>query len=130
MAFTNYNDMYLSDSIYIYIYTYINTYAKISIYIYISTNAIHPFKDLAFLGTTHVYAIILQTRARKLGPLGPRMLDILLLTILTEKDEVERTSALVFLEEHGKSLVWDEESGHGPKPSASNFQIIPDRFTR
>ena len=41
--------------------------------------------------------------------LGPRMLDILLLTILTEKDEVERTSALVFLEEHGKSLVWDEE---------------------
>lgn len=38
-----------------------------------------------------------------------RMLDILLLTILTEKDEVERTSALVFLEEHGESLVWDEE---------------------
>lgn len=38
-----------------------------------------------------------------------QMLDILLLTILTEKDEVERTSALVFLEEHGKSLVWDEE---------------------
>lgn len=37
------------------------------------------------------------------------MLDILLLTILTEKDEVERTSALVFLEEHGESLVWDEE---------------------
>ena len=38
-----------------------------------------------------------------------QMLDILLLTILTEKDEVERTSALVFLEEHGESLVWDEE---------------------
>ena len=41
------------------------------------------------------------------------MLDILLLTILTEKDEVERTSALVFLEEHGESLVWDEELSIG-----------------
>ena len=28
-----------------------------------------------------------------------QLLDILLLTILTEKDEVERTSALIFLEE-------------------------------
>eukprot|EP00927_Polykrikos_kofoidii_P018173 TRINITY_DN18373_c0_g1_i1.p1 TRINITY_DN18373_c0_g1~~TRINITY_DN18373_c0_g1_i1.p1 ORF type:complete len:1135 (+),score=140.47 TRINITY_DN18373_c0_g1_i1:65-3469(+) len=36
-----------------------------------------------------------------------QLLDILLLTILTEKDEVERTSALVFLEEHGTSLVFD-----------------------
>eukprot|EP00931_Biecheleriopsis_adriatica_P116327 TRINITY_DN91987_c0_g1_i1.p1 TRINITY_DN91987_c0_g1~~TRINITY_DN91987_c0_g1_i1.p1 ORF type:complete len:1112 (+),score=164.44 TRINITY_DN91987_c0_g1_i1:116-3451(+) len=36
-----------------------------------------------------------------------QLLDILLLTILTEKDEVERTSALVFLEEHGKSLIYD-----------------------
>lgn len=36
-----------------------------------------------------------------------QLLDILLLTILTEKDEVERTSALVFLEEHGTSLVYD-----------------------
>ena len=51
------------------------------------------------------------------------MLDILLLTILTEKDEVERTSALNFLEEHGKSLVWDEESGTDLK-SVFLFQII------
>jgi len=36
-----------------------------------------------------------------------QLLDMLLLTILTEKDEVERTSALVFLEEHGKGLVFD-----------------------
>lgn len=36
-----------------------------------------------------------------------QLLDILLLTILTEKDEVERTSALIFLEEHGNSLVFD-----------------------
>lgn len=36
-----------------------------------------------------------------------QLLDILLLTILTEKDEVEKTSALVFLEEHGASLVFD-----------------------
>lgn len=35
------------------------------------------------------------------------LLDILLLTILTEKDEVEKTSALVFLEEHGPSLIFD-----------------------
>eukprot|EP00438_Fugacium_kawagutii_P011646 Skav217234 [mRNA] locus=scaffold110:125763:137391:+ [translate_table: standard] len=48
-------------------------------------------------------------------PFALRMLDILLLTILTEKDEVERTSALVFLEEHGKSLVWDEELRGWPR---------------
>jgi len=36
-----------------------------------------------------------------------QLLDILLLTILTEKDEVERTCALIFLEEHGNSLVFD-----------------------
>uniref|UniRef100_A0A7S4RBY2 Adaptor-related protein complex 5 beta subunit n=1 Tax=Alexandrium monilatum TaxID=311494 RepID=A0A7S4RBY2_9DINO len=36
-----------------------------------------------------------------------QLLDILLLTILTEKDEVERTSALIFLEEHGSALVFD-----------------------
>ena len=41
-----------------------------------------------------------------------QLLDILLLTILTEKDEVERTSALVFLEEHGKSLVFDYSRLH------------------
>ncbi|CAJ1452489.1 unnamed protein product [Effrenium voratum] len=41
-----------------------------------------------------------------------QMLDILLLTVLTEKDEVERTSALVFLEEHGKSLIFDEQRLH------------------
>ena len=56
------------------------------------------------------------------------MLDILLLTILTEKDEVERTSALVFLEEHGKSLVWDEESGTDLKPV--DFQIISPGYWR
>ena len=53
-----------------------------------------------------------ESKIPKIGPLHfllQRMLDILLLTILTEKDEVERTSALVFLEEHGESLVWDEE---------------------
>ena len=36
-----------------------------------------------------------------------QLLDILLLTILTEKDEIERTSALIFLEEHVNSLVFD-----------------------
>ena len=60
---------------------------------------------------------------------GQRMLDILLLTILTEKDEVERTSALVFLEEHGKSLVWDEESGTDLK-SVFLFQIISPGYWR
>ena len=58
------------------------------------------------------------------------MLDILLLTILTEKDEVERTSALVFLEEHGKSLVWDEESGTDLKPSIfRSFQQVTEDLT-
>ena len=92
---------------YIHIYICTCTYIHIDIHIHVHVHVYAHIQDPAILCLSIM--TLSNHSAALCFNLGPRMLDILLLTILTEKDEVERTSALVFLEEHGKSLVWDEE---------------------
>lgn len=62
--------------------------------------------------TEKALKFVVSSRPSGEGMSESQLLDILLSTIFSEKDEIERTSALVFLEEHGASLVFDYNRLH------------------